>query len=246
MSKIMDTFIKNKPSFIIGLGIGSMIMATVTGIRYAPEARDALEAKKEELNTDKLSAKDTIKTIGLYFVPPIIFSGVGIACILSGNKMNLDRGAAAMAAYAISESSLREYREKTKELIGEKKEKDIREAIAKDTVDKNPATPGTIIVTGNGDSLCFDNIANQYFKSSKTKIESLINSINFDMLHGQDVVSLNEYCIKLGLDEVELGNDLGWDVCSNGLISVSFTAVLTKTGEPCIVISHNTLPEMIT
>lgn len=239
----MDVFTKSKPGFIIGLGIGNMLMATLAGIRYAPDAREALELKKDELGVDKLSIGDTIKTAGPYFVPSIIFSGVGVFCILKGNQMNLDRGAAALTAYAISESSLRDYREKTKELIGEKKEKDIREAVAKDLVDRNTPKPGTIIVTGNGDCLCFDNVTNQYFKSSKVKIESAINALNCDMLHGESEITLNEYCLKLGLDEVELGQELGWRWDENGLISVSFTAVVTENGEPCLVIVHNTIPK---
>ena len=245
MSKITDAIVKNKPGFFIGLGIGSLFMATLSGIRYAPEARDALEAKKEELGVDRLSAVDTIKTVGIYFLPPIVFSSVGVACILKGNKMNVDQGAAALTAYALSETALRDYREKTKELVGEKKEKDIREAVAKDISDRNQPKPGSIIITGNGDCLCFDNVTNQYFKSSKVKIESVINMLNCDMLHGEDVITLNEYCYRLGLNGVELGQDLGWRHDENGLINVSFTAVVTDSGEPCLVITHNTIPKPI-
>ena len=246
MSRMLDAIAKGKPGFIIGVGIGSMIMATLSGIRYAPEAREALEAKKDELGVDKLSAGDTIKTIGLYFVPSIIFTGLGVVCILKGNQMNLDRGAAALTAYALSESTLRDYREKTREIVGEKKEKDIREAVAKEIAERNQPKAGTIIVTGNGDCLCFDNVTNQYFKSSKVKIESAINALNCDMLHGEDTITLNEYCLKLGLDEVELGQELGWKHDENGLINVSFTAVVTDNGEPCLVIVHNTIPKPLT
>jgi hypothetical protein len=245
MNNFSSFLSKNKPGLLIGFGLGSLISATFFGIRYAPEAKEMVEIRKKELNTDKLETKELISEVLPYYIPSLIFTGIGITSILCGNQINIDRSAAAMAAYTLSETALREYREKTKEIVGEKKEKDIREAIAKDTVDNNPVKPGTIIITGNGDCLCFDSVANQYFKSSKVKIESLINSINFDMLHGQDVMSLNEYCIRLGLDEVELGNNLGWDVSSNGLISVSFTAVLAKNGEPCLVIAHNNIPEMI-
>ena len=245
MSKIMDALIKNKPGLIIGFGIGNMLMATIAGIRYSPEARDALDTKKAELGVDKLSLKDTVKAVGPYLAPSIIFSSFGVFCILKGNQMNLDRGAAALTAYTLSESALRDYREKTRELVGEKKEKDIREAVAKDTVDRNPPKAGTIIITGNGDCLCYDNVANQYFKSSKVKIESAINSLNCDMLHGEDCISLNDYCLKLGTEEVELGNVLGWRHDENGLISVTFTATLLDSGEPCIVVTHNTIPKTI-
>ena len=245
MSSITDAFAKSKPGFIIGIGIGSMIMATLSGIRYTQEAREAIDAKKEESGVDRLSVVDTIKTAGPYFIPSIIFTSMGIACILKGNKMNLNREAAAITAYALSESTLRDYRDRTREIVGEKKERDIREAVAKEIADRNQPKPGSIIVTGNGDCLCFDNVTNQYFKSSKVKIESAINNLNCDMLHGEDVITLNDYCLKLGLEEVELGQELGWKHDENGLIKVSFTAVVTENGDPCLVIVHDTIPKPI-
>jgi hypothetical protein len=45
--------------------------------------------------------------------------------------------------------------------------------------------------------------------------------------------------------EVELGNNLGWDISSNGLIDVTFTAVMAKNGEPCLSVVHNTTPKEI-
>lgn len=245
MNNFMAFLNRNKPGIFLGLGIGNMLAATGLTVSCTLMAKEALDAKREELETDSLDGKEIVRTAGPYFIPPLVFSVAGITLILCGNHITAERGAAAMAAYAMSESAFREYRNKTREIVGAKKEKDIKEAVAKDVVERNPVQSGSIIITGNGDCLCFDNVANQYFRSNKVKIESMINEINYDMLHGRDIISLNEYCIRLGLDEVELGNNLGWDISSNGLIDVTFTAVIAKNGEPCLSVVHNTTPKEI-
>lgn len=245
MHNFLSVLSKHKPGIFIGLGIGSMIMATVTGIQYAIDAEIALQNRREELNTDRLPPLEIVKTAGVYFMPSLVFTATGVALILSGNKMNLDRGAAAMTAYAISEATLRDYREKTRQLVGPKKEKDIQEAVAKDLVTKNPPQNNTIIITDNGDKICYDNVINQYFRSSKTNIETIINKLNYDMIQDNGTITLNEYCLALGLPEVELGTELGWDVNKNGLIKVNFTAKLLDNGEPCVVIMHDNIPRPI-
>lgn len=177
MNNFMAFLDRNKPGIFLGLGIGSMLAATGSAITCSMMAKEALDEKREELGTDHLDGKEIVRTAGPYFIPPLVFSATGIALILCGDHINTERGAAAMAAYAISESAFREYRSKTREIVGEKKEKDIKEAVAKDIVERNPVQSGSIIITGNGDCLCFDNVANQYFRSSKVKIESIINEI---------------------------------------------------------------------
>ena len=240
MKSLIALLQRNKPGLLLGLGIGSMIMATLSGIRYAPAAARALEEKKEELNTDKLPAPEVIKTAGMYFLPSMVFTATGIGCIVGGNQINVNRGAAAMAAYTLSESALLDYRNKTREIVGEKKEKDIKEAVAKEIMNREVTPEKLVVLTGNGDSLCYDQIARQVFRSNINKIEKIINQLNFDM-RTQNVITEDEYCLAMGLDTVILGNELGWDINRNGYINVSFTAEL-KDGEPCIIITHDTLP----
>lgn len=240
MKSLIALLTKNKPGILLGLGIGSMIMATISGIRYAPAAARDIEEKKKEYNGEKVPAPEIIKTAGLYFLPSALFTTTGIACIVGGNQMNVNRGAAAMAAYALSEATLRDYRDKTREIVGEKKEKDIKEAVAKEIMDREVTPNKLVVLTGNGDSLCYDQIARQLFRANINKIEKIINKLNFDM-RSSNVITVDEYCLAMGLDTVILGNELGWDINRNGYITVSFTAEL-KDGEPCIVITHDTLP----
>lgn len=244
MGKFGSFWNKNYPGFCIGLGIGQLLFATFYGMHSVIDAREAIDEKKEKLGTDELSTKETIKIVAPYFAPVLVLSATGVGFILFGNQVNLDRGAAAAMMYTVAVSDHKNYVEKVKEIVGEKKEQDIREAVDKDRINKNPLGNNTVIITGNGDCLCFDNVTNQYFRSNKVKIESAINNINYNMRYS-NVITLNEYCHGLKLDEVELGQELGWDINENGYVDVSFTAVLTDDGEPCLVIHHNTLPKSI-
>lgn len=234
---------KNKPGLIMGLGIGSMIMSTVLAFRYAPLAKDALEERKAELDVDKLEPVETIKTVGLYFLPSTVFAATGVACILGGNQMNLNRGAAAMAAYALSESTLRSYRESAKEVVGEKKEKDIREAAAKKMYYDDLKSGQMIVVpNGVGDFWMYDHLTKQKIRSNVQKVKEAINNLNYRAVHGE-VISVYDYCLEMNEEPVEMGNNFVWDVNRNGMLELyAPTAYVMENGEPIIDIMHKVDP----
>lgn len=237
MSRFTNYVSRNKAGILIGVGIGSMIVSTISAFRFGTMAKEALDERKEELNTDKLSAVETIKTAGPYIAPTLLLEIIGICCVLSGNQVHINKETAAMAACAASEAAFRNYRDQTRQLVGEKKEKDIREAVAKNVIEEHPV--GTnVLVTGNGECLCFDDVANQYFRSSKTAIEKVINNLNFEMMEGRTTITINDYCLALGLDSVLLGDDIGWSVDSSGIINPDMIAQIRKD-EPCLVITHS-------
>lgn len=234
---------RNKPGIVMGLGIGSMLMSTLVAFRYAPLAKDALNERKAELDVDKLEPVDTIKTAGLYFLPSTIFAITGIACILGGNQMNLNRGAAAMAAYALSESTLRSYRESAKEVVGEKKEKDIREAAAKKMYYDDLKSGQMIVVpNGVGDFWMYDHLTKQKIRSNVQKVKEAINNLNYRAVHGE-VISVYDYCLEMNEEPVEMGNNFVWDVNRNGMLELyAPTAYVMENGEPIIDIMHKVDP----
>ena len=235
---------RNKPGLIMGVGIGSMLMSTFLAFRYAPLAKDALEERKSQLDVEKLTPKETVKTVGLYFLPSTVFAVTGVACILGGNQMNLNRGAAAMAAYALSESTLRSYRESAKEVVGEKKEKDIREAAAKKMY-YDDLNNGKMIVVPKGcadDYWMYDHLTRQKFKSNVQKVKDAVNNLNYRVVHGE-VLNVCDYCLEMNEEPVEMGKNFVWDVNRNGLIELyPPTAYVMENGEPVIDIMHRVDP----
>lgn len=245
MSKFLSFLSKHRPGLLIGSGIGNMLLATISGILVTPMVLEEVNEKKEEQNVERLEPKDLLKILGKYYSIPMAFSITGIALIGIGNQENVDQGTAAMAAYALSESLRRDYREKALEVIGDRKDKAISEAMAKKSVEDHPVDNQVIIVTNGGNFLCYDKLTNQYFRSKRTSIDAVINKLNYDMRTSM-TVTVNEYCVALGINTIELGDDLGWDINSNGLIEPEYTT--TPVGddfEPCIVIQHKTPPKYL-
>lgn len=237
MNNFMALLSRDKPSIMLGLGIGSMLSATVAAWIFSPMAAEAVKEKKEELDVDKLPPMEAIKTVAPYALPVVAFAGVGVGCTLNANQLNLERQAAAMAACALSETTSQVYREKVREAVGEKKEKAIREETAKAISEKNPVSTGGIILTGNGDCLCYDDATKQHFRSNQTVIQDTINRLNYEMMSNKSIITLDDYCLMLGLEPVLLGQELAWSVDTTGIINPDYTATL-KNGEPCLVISH--------
>ena len=245
MNNFMMTLSKNKPSILMGLGIGSMITAILTGIRYSPMARDALDAKKEELNTDELDTIDIITTAGPFFIPTITFAITGIGCIGLGNKINLEGKAAALTACALTETTSQIYREKVRDIIGEKKEKTIHESAAKETYYRNLQKGNVVIASGNADGFpVYDDLTKQKIKSKIEKIHATINDLNRKML-SDGVITLDEYCLAMNEEPMEFGTELGWNI-DRGFIELEPpTAIVSETGEPVIVIMHRIPPRNI-
>ena len=140
------------------------------------------------------------------------------------------------SAYTISESTLRDYQKKVVETIGEKKEQTVRDAVAKERLEKNPVENKEVIVTAKGDTLCFDAVSGRYFKSDIDKLKKAENELNRQM-RDEMYISLNDFYYEVGLEPIKLGDDLGWNI-DNGYIDLRFSSQLATDGTPCLVIDY--------
>lgn len=223
----------SKPSFLVGLGLGCLISSSIAAFLSGALAKEALDEKREETPDGKLEPIEILKTIGPFAIPPLLLAGTGTVCLVKGNKMNIERGAAYMAAYALSDTTLREYRAKTKELVGEKKEQQIRDEVNKDILEKNPSKGREIIITGHGNYLCYDKISGRYFQSDIESLRRAENLLDRRMID-QMFVSLNELYLEIGLNPIAAGDNIGWHI-DTGYIGMSFSSQLADDGQPCLV-----------
>jgi hypothetical protein len=56
--------------------------------------------------------------------------------------------------------------------------------------------------------------------------------------------TLNEFYSEIGLDETDMGRNMGWDV-ENGLLDVHYSALIATTGEPCVVLEYTIQPRFL-
>lgn len=231
---------KHSPEILTGIGIAGMITTTVMAVRATPKALILIEERKEEIEAEKLEAMDMVKTAWACYIPAVITGTLSVACLIGASSVNARRNAALATAYTLSESALKDYQGKVIEMFGEKKNEAVKDAVAKDKIEKNPVVTREIIITEKGNTLCYDAISGRYFKSDIDKLKKAAGVLNRQMLDDM-YVSLNDFYYEIGLDNVKLGDELGWNV-DDGYIDLSFSSQLASDGTPCLVIDYNVAP----
>lgn len=231
---------KHSPEILIGLGVSGLLGTTVLAVRETPKVMKLLENKKNELAVEKLSVKDTVKTVWKNYIPCAVLAVTSVACIIGASNISARRNAALAAAYAIGNKAFSDYKEEVINLLGKEKDKEIKERVADKRLKENPVTNKEVIITDNNEHLCFDEITGRYFKSSQNKIKEAQNVIN-DRLRDEMWVSLNDLYYELGLPNVRVGDDLGWSV-DDGYLNIIVSARVAEDGTPCLTLDYGIGP----
>lgn len=248
---------KRSPEILTGIGIAGMITTTVLAVKATPKALRLIEEEKHNQNRelldearkngneicaqiDKLKPIEIVKVAWKPYVPAIVTGVASITCLIGASSVNAKRNAALATAYELSKTALTEYKEKVVEEIGEKKEKIIRDKIDQDHLDKNPASKNNIVITNNGEQLCYDGVSGRYFKSDLEAIKAAVNRINREMVY-DNYVSLSDFYDELGLERTDVSDNLGWNLDS-GFIEISFGTRMADDGRPCITLDYLVAP----
>ena len=240
---------KHSPEILTGLGIAGMITTTVLAVKATPRALQLIEAEKERKNAIphreedmvmKLKPLETVKVAWKPYAPAVITGVVSTACLIGASSIHLKRNAALATAYTLSQAALADYREKVIETIGEKKEKAVREKVNEKKLENNPVGQNRVIITGKGDTLCYEHLSGRYFKSDIEKIRKAVNELNRTIVTDM-YVSLNDFYDMFELPHTDMGYELGWNIDS-GLIDIDFGSQIAEDGTPCIVVEHLVAP----
>lgn len=225
---------KRAPEILTGVGIAGMLTTVVLSVKATPKALMLIEERKLDLDMEELPPTEIVKTAWKCYIPPFVTGVMSCACIIGASSVSMRRNAALATAYTLSETALSEYRDKVVETLGEKKDADVRDAIAKDKLDKNPITGNEVVVTERGETLCYEPLSGRYFQSDIDKIKRALNEVN-NMLLNDSYVALNDFYTEIGLGTTKIGDDLGWQI-GGGLIDIHFSTHLAANGEPCLVV----------
>ena len=242
---------EHRTSLMIGGGIAGMVIAGVTAVRVTPKASMLLEERRCSKhdayleNTEanpQLTIKDYIQVTWKYYLPPIALATVSAGAIIFAHKVDRKENAALAAAYAISESRLKEYSEKVLETVGEKKEKEVRNAIDKDRVNNNQPVDSEIISTGQGDTLCMDAWNGRYFYSDIEVLRRAAVDLSRAVLN-DETVTLNDFYDRINLPMTKNGDFFAWEIGSHHeMIELSFSSQLDFKKRPVLVMDFKFAP----
>lgn len=248
LSKVLS---KNSPTIMTFLGVGGVVTTAIFTYKGTIKALEIIkEAEYEDGYYDEhgnfeesrpLTNNEILRLTWRCYVPAGTIGLLTVGCILGANHENLRRNAALASAYSLTEAAFKEYKTKVTETIGSAKEQKVCDDVAADRIKNNPASANEIILTSKGDSLCYDSLSGRYFKSDIEKIRKSVNNLNAELLHS-NFVTLNEFYWAIGLNDIRLGENVGWDV-SRGIIELRYSSQLADDGTPCLVLDYSTNPK---
>ena len=196
-------------------GIG-VIATSILTAKATPKAMKLLdEAKKEK--GEQLNKIETIKIAGPSYIPAIVTGISTLACIFGANALNKRQQATLMRAYALVDTSFKEYKNKLIELYGEETHHNILDQIA---IEKAQDTyiHSAHFCTGcdlaleehcSEPVLFYEEYSDRFFESTIEQVITAEYHLNRNyILRGYTV--LNELYDFLGLEPTEYGSIMGW------------------------------------
>ena len=221
----------------IGGGLAGMTMAIIFGVRAGMKAAPLIEQRKKELDVEKLTVKETVQTVGKIFIPTVGTALTSTVLVVHGTKSITKSNTALATACSITEAAFRDYQEKTVEVVGEKKEKQIRDEISKEAITKNPPPQNTelMIQTGYGKCIIYEPITKTYILSSPEAMYKAANNYNRRLI-GEMYLPFNEFLGELGIQARAECDVIGNDV--DHPLDVYPSAQLDDNERPVLVINY--------
>jgi len=241
VQSVKTSLITHMPGMLAGMGIASFASATVVAVTATPKAMRLLDEKKKELKKDTLEPIEIVQTAWKCYIPSAIMIAVGTGCVVTSLKVSERRGAAWATAYSLSETAFREYQEKMVEKLGEKKEKQARDEIAQEKVDKKPTKNVDVLQTGRGDVICKDLATERTFTVDIDDIRAAEDYVREQIESGIGYCSWNELYFQLNISGTELGEELGWNA-DHPLREIRISSCLGADGVPMLAIDYNPRP----
>lgn len=236
------------------LTVVSIVGVGVTAIKTGEASVKAAKIIEEMNYTHEHppTTKEKIKAVAPLYIQPAICGAVTVSSIIFTRKVYLRQQAALAAAYSIADTKYKEYREKVKENIGERKEEKLHKELAEEKIKQNPPNENglNIIRTGDGDVLFVDSLTMRYFYSSYEAVERARLDISA-AVQDDNYVSLNRLYSALKIPETKIGDLLGWNIWQLENLDSRKTIPLytgntiqTPTPEqlPCTVIDYEVEP----
>ena len=230
MNKLLNAskmFVKKNGSTILTcVGSAGVVATSIMAIKATPKAMILLDDARKEKG-DNLTKFEKVMVAGPAYIPAVVVGVSTIACIFGANALNKRQQAALMSAYALLDSTYKEYQSKVVDLYSKEADSQVKKEIAKDKY------LGDDKLVDN-DALFYDEFSGRYFESTNAKVLKAEYETNKKISdHGE--ACLNDFYRALGLEPTRYGDHLGWSVNDLSLDFRHEKFILDDGLEGCII-----------
>ena len=243
----------NSPVILSGvaiIGVGATVYLTYRGTKSAEKkiqqnifehCQPGEDGTCEDPDFYDPDLRTKIRLTWKDYIPPVLAASLTIGCIVGAQYINAKKLAYAASVIGVYQTMDEKQKQRIKDFLPEGEYKKFLEQEDKDIVSSHPI-PSNIIVDGQSD-ICFDKLTGRYFASSKNRIHEMINEANASILRNGPM-TINDFGAYLGLDDVKLGEEFGWD--TDKLIQPKFSAVQLDDGRYVTVLDYVHDPKSLT
>lgn len=215
INKLEQQIRENGPSILTGLGVVGLVSTVGLAIKATHDF------DKEENKTKEDKFKSGVK----HYWPVVVMGAGSIACIIGSNKMNMKRNLALAGALKLSEDKLTKCKNRLFGNIDENNEVKVKE---------------NVIIFGDGNIDCYDQLTGRYFRCSLNKLHEAINNVN-ELLYCGDSVELEDFYSFLDMDTPEICEDYVWQQ-RFGPVKLDLSSKLTDENKPVLVVDFDNRP----
>lgn len=181
---------RSSPTILTVVASIGVIATTITAVQATPKAIKLLKEAELEKG-ENLTKLEIVRVAGLTYIPSVLLGVSTIACIFGANALNQKKQASLMSAYVMLNESYKQYRKSAKTVYGEDADDKIHAEMAKDAMVSS-----------------YDWGYQVYNMDMDSESERLL----FYDLSIKGDCSLNEYLSFLGVEGIDGGDELGWDI----------------------------------
>lgn len=225
---------RNSATILTGVGSVGVVATVATAIQSTPKALSLINEAKETKG-EELTKWETVKVAAPVYIPTFVLGTATIACIIGANVLNKRQQASMASAYALLETSYKEYKKKVNELYGEDANDKIETEIAKDKYEE------TAIEVEDNKQLFYDEFSRTYFESTIEAVQQAEYYLNRDiMMRGW--VELSEFYEALDIDTPYNDAGYGWSDGGNlarywqAWVDFNHHKVVMEDGLECTII----------
>lgn len=196
--------------------VGTAILSS----RATIKAIDILRSTPCDKDPEDIRFSDLAKLTWKCYIPTALVAGASIGCAVGANILSIKAQKNLTDAFLLLNQSYFAYQDKLKELYGEEAHNKIIDEIVKSKCDQKYIYTQSILST---DHLYFDtaepeitrtfydSYSNRYFESTISRVLGAEYHLNRNFMLGGNI-SLNDFYDFLGLEKVDGGDLIGWDM----------------------------------
>ncbi len=272
VGKVAETLKQNNTTIMFVGGAITLLTGVGLAIRATLKAHDVLTSNyvRTEVDEDgnettvERTLVDTLKLIGKIYAVPGVCVVAGMSLMTASHVMSVGKSASAMVMAGMVAGNANEWKDKAKEILGEKNVQKVTDAIAQekaenltdedltppwdasdvnyDVVEGTKRVMTDIVPYDDNDTLVEDGLTGQKIWTNREKLNETMLKLGEWVNSGEDV-TLNDYLDEIGGKRVssDWGSGMGWKAYENRP-HFRLSKAVAIGGKQYVVIEHDVAP----